>query len=205
MVSGMAHSSSPFALALRVARTPASDAVPPSGSRATDLADPIPSTAIWWTVPGGGTVWPTTEPGSFASALVRALRDPSWAIAVLLDRPPTTLRLAAGRALDLAVAAPHRLVVDAAPRDPRAQPLAAALRLAATTMHGRSAATWRALDVLATTGNNADAAARLLGCSGQAVRAHRRRGHYAATEFLEPLLVALLTAPAAPSARDSYP
>lgn len=148
-----------------------------------------------WREPRGGVIWVPRSIDALAPALVDALPLRGTAIAVLLDRSASALRLTAGRALDTAEQAPYGIVVDAMPHDPRAVPLTAALRLAAALIRQRSEVCARALDALDDANGNAAAAARTLGCSGQAVRAHRLRGHHAATELLIPLLTSLLAPP----------
>lgn len=148
-----------------------------------------------WPEPGGGIVGIPAGATELVATLSMALRLEPCPVALLIDRPAATLRFTAGRALDLAATQPYGITVDAAPHDPRVEPLTAALRLSAALMRRRSPATWAALDALDAAAGNAESAARSLGVSGQAIRAHRRRGHHAATEFLVPLFATLLARP----------
>lgn len=88
--------------------------------------------------------------------------------------------------------APERVCVVSRPGDRRRVPLTAALTAYAALLRTRSPATWRALDALDLADNNAVAAAQLLGCSPQAVRAHRARSHVAITREFPLLFEALL-------------
>ncbi len=88
--------------------------------------------------------------------------------------------------------APERVWVLSRPGDRRRVPLTAALTAYAALLRTRSPAMWRALDALDLANNNAAVAAQLLGCSPQAVRAHRARSHMAITRDFPMLLEALL-------------